>query len=139
MASLSEINPDKVVYPPTDGLEVVIGHFHEVGRVGYSGMGITPLTWKEVASWASLLFPSGELGYKDVGCGVSIPVITTGTSLPNWEILTIREMSMAYVGEYNQASDPNREAPYNVAEIQITNREKVAQDLKAAFNAFKRT
>jgi hypothetical protein len=117
LVSLSEINPDKVVYPPTDSLEVVIGHFHEVGRVGYSGMGITPVTWSEMASWmASLSF-----------------------SLPNWEILAIREMSMAYVGEYNQASDPNREAPYNIAEIQITNREKVAQDLKAAFNAFKRT
>jgi len=117
MAELSAVNPSKVMYPPTDGLEVVIGHFHEVGRVGYSGMGVTPLTWQEIDSWAS----------------------TTSLQLPVWERLAIHEMSMAYVGEYNQASDPNREAPFSVAEMRITDREKVAKDLKAAFSAFKRT
>jgi hypothetical protein len=115
-SSFQEFNPNLIEFPSVDGLETVIGHFHESGRVSYTGMGITPLTWQEMASWAS----------------------TTNLLLPTWEILVIREMSMAYVAEYNQASDPLREAPYRTEGAVISQREKVAKDLSAAFKLLKR-
>lgn len=114
--TFQEFNPSLIEFPSVDGLETVVGHFHESGRASYTGMGITPLTWLEMASWAS----------------------TTNLSLPTWEVLVIREMSLAYVAEYNQASDPLQPAPYKTEEATISQREKVAKDLSAAFKLLKR-
>jgi hypothetical protein len=75
----------------------------------YTGMGISPLTWSEIDSWLS----------------------RTQLEIPIWEILSIREMSMAYVGEYNQASDEDRPPPYASQAIKQLQKQKVNNDLKS--------
>jgi hypothetical protein len=56
-----------------------------------------------------------------------------------WELLTIRELSEAYVGEYTQASAKNRPAPYTkVDDDVVANRSKVASKLKSVFASMRR-
>jgi hypothetical protein len=68
-------------------------------------MGVAPLEWKEIEAWLNV----------------------TELSLTVWEKLTIKNMSEAYAAEYNQASDPNRAAPYLYVDKEMKiNREAVA-------------
>ncbi len=77
-------------------------------------MGAIPLSWTEISNW------------KDC----------TGTELNTWELITIKTMSEAYVGEYNQASAKSRPAPYiELDEDVVSNRASVANKLKNAFQS----
>lgn len=86
--------------------------FYEAGIWMHTGMGGVALTWTEIKDW--------------LHC--------TELQLSYWEIATIRAMSVAYVSEFNQASDKMREAPYTVEEIVVDEVEvgaKVADMLRS--------
>lgn len=63
----------------------------------------------------------------------------TGLSLTEWEVMTIKSLSEAYVSELNQATAKDRPPPYVAAEesLQI-DRDMVEKKLRKAFSAFRR-
>jgi hypothetical protein len=80
-------------------------------------MGAMPLSWKEIDSYLKC----------------------TRTSLTTWEILTLKTMSEAYVGEYNQATKRDRSAPYFETDIDLNaNRTSIAKRTLSVFRSFKR-
>jgi hypothetical protein len=101
--------------PKIEGAEYLVSLLHEAGLCSATGMGIFPLPWQEIESWLEV----------------------TGLELSTWEKLMIKEMSEAYVGEYNQASAKDRPAPYTYVEETI-DREAVANKLKSVFRSMKR-
>lgn len=81
-------------------------------------MGTVPLTWTEIRNWKEC----------------------TDTELNTWELITLKTLSDAYTGEYNQASNKTRPAPYSeVDEDVAANRINVANKLKNAFQSRKRS
>lgn len=100
--------------PDLDGYEYIINLWHEAGTTCAGAMGCTPLTWNEIESYTTKL----------------------SLELSNWELLSIRRLSIEYCGEYHQASDINRPAPfaYEEAEEEI-DREAVANKIKNLLRA----
>lgn len=77
-------------------------------------MGTIPLSWTEIRNWKEC----------------------TDTELTTWELITIKTLSDAYTGEYNQASAKTRPAPYSeVDEDVAANRTTVANKLKNALQS----
>lgn len=100
--------------PKIEGAEYLVAFLYEVGLLGSNGMGAVPLTWTEIRNWQDC----------------------TGTALNTWELITLKTMSEAYVGEYNQATSKARPAPYSeVDEDVVANRVNVANKLKNAFQS----
>lgn len=66
--------------------------FFDSGQAMSTGMGLTPLNWQEIESWINV----------------------NNLELSLWEIETIKKMSEAYCAEYSRASDPMRQAPYQI-------------------------
>ena len=102
--------------PPIEGAEYLVGLLNEAGLLTSNGMGASPLTWAEIESW--------------LRC--------TQLELTTWEILLVKQMSEVYVGEYSQASEKARPAPFVYADALAVDRQAVASKLKSAFAAFKR-
>lgn len=100
--------------PKIPDAEYLVAFLYEAGLFGSNGMGAVPLTWAEINHWKEC----------------------TDTVLTTWELLMIKKMSEAYVGEYNQASAKTRPAPYSeVDEDVASNRANVANKLKNAFQS----
>jgi broad specificity phosphatase PhoE len=100
--------------PDVEGAEYLVSLLNEAGLVSQTGMGVAPLEWPHIESWLNV----------------------TELSLTVWEKLTIKNMSEAYAGEYNQASDPNRPAPYvHVDEEMKVDREAVENRLLSALRS----
>jgi hypothetical protein len=119
LASFRELDEDSsfLKLPDTEGAEYIISLLYEAGLFSTNGMGIVPLPWSEIESW--------------LRC--------THANLTVWELLTIRELSEAYVGEYTQASAKDRPAPYmKIDDDIIENRTKVAAKLKNVFASLRR-
>jgi hypothetical protein len=79
-----------IKFPDIDGAEYLIALFHEAGPMIPTGMGPVPLTWQEIDSW--------------LRC--------TNLSLSNWEKITIKELSEAYVSELNKATAKDASSPF---------------------------
>jgi hypothetical protein len=91
---------------------------HEAGLVSQTGMGVAPLEWKEICAWLD----------------------ATELSLSVWEKLTIKTLSEAYAAEYNQASDPNRAAPFVYVDEDIqAKRDVVASKIGSILRARKKS
>lgn len=101
--------------PPVEYAEYIIPLWHEAGTVGTSAGGITPLTWDEINNYVN----------------------TLSLDLSNWELLAIKRLSQEYCGEYHQASDKDRPAPYVVAEEEI-DRVALGNKFKNILRSFKR-
>lgn len=63
---------------------------NEAGIVGSTGMGVTGLTWQEIAAWLS----------------------ATELLLTTWEKLMIFKMSSAYASSYSSSSDADSPEPF---------------------------
>jgi hypothetical protein len=101
--------------PNIDGAEYLVGLLYEAGLAGSNGMGIVSLTWTEINNWMA----------------------ATDLNLSTWEILTIKTLSDAYVGEYSQASSKTRLAPFSQEDDNVVaSRAKVADRLRNALRSF---
>jgi hypothetical protein len=103
----------KLRLPNIEEAEYLIQHLYEAGVMLSNGMGATPLTWQEIDAW----------------------IRVTQRVVPIWERSLIRELSEAYVSEYNQAADKSRPAPY-VEESTETKREIIASGWKGFAKSF---
>lgn len=105
--------------PEVEGAAYVIHMWNEAGLMSSTGMGITPLTWLEIDAWMRL----------------------TGSKPVLWERLMIRELSQAYVAEYNAAcAEKNRPEPFTyVPPALAEQREKVSNKLLDALRSMKRS
>lgn len=68
----------------------LIGLLQEAGLMSSNGMGPVPISWQEINSWLA----------------------ATNLELSTWEIITVKELSEAYVAERVMSDEPNRAAPY---------------------------
>lgn len=119
MTSFKEANDDSSLLdlPDTDDAAYMIALFHEAGPMSTNGMGVVPITWQEMESWLR----------------------TTERELSVWEKLTLREMSEAYVAEFNKASARDAAPPYVPAvEPENIDRAAVANKLLNVLRGFKR-
>lgn len=93
MATLRAANDDQpsLKLPDVGEGAYIVGMVHEAGLVSSSGMGVVPLSWQEIDAWIRVT--------------ESVPQL--------WERLLIRELSEAYVAEFNQASEKGRESPWS--------------------------
>lgn len=106
--------------PNLEGADYIISMLYEAGLFSSNGMGAVSLPWVEIDAWLH----------------------RTGLELSTWEILTIKELSDAYVAELNQASAKDRPAPYievveDEAQI-VAQRSLVMSKLKSVFGSMKR-
>ena len=95
--------------PPLDHMDHLAAFFQEVGPAASGGMGLMPISFTEIYNWASV----------------------TGTTLTGWEAKTLRQMSKAYVAEYNRSDDEHTPPPYEDREF---DRDEVGQKVIEAFN-----
>ncbi len=84
--------PTSVEMPEVDpSFGYLLELFFLSGQAMSTGMGLVPLSWQEMKAFIEV----NKLKY-----------------LTLWEIGTLKRMSDAYCSEYNQASEPSRQAPY---------------------------
>lgn len=121
MSHYRDQNPDHhlLKMPPLEGEEYIVRMVMEAGLVSTNGMGPTPLSWQEIEAWMR----------------------TTASNPSLWERLLIREISEVYVGEFGQASDPQREDPYtHIEKSEIEDieeqRRTISSKLLNGFRAF---
>jgi len=121
LASFKEASDDDssfLEFPDIDDAEYMIPLLHEAGLMSSNGMGLVPLSWQEIESWLQ----------------------TTELELSVWEKLTIKEMSEAYVAEFNKATARDASAPYvPYVEAEDIDRPAVANKLLTVLRGFKRS
>jgi hypothetical protein len=93
----------------------ILSLFFESGMASSGMGGMESLTWKDILAW--------------IDC--------TQRELTLWETHLIRDMSVAYVGEYNLASDPNHPEPYSIVVTTEAVRAKAASQVKSLFARLK--
>jgi len=107
-----------------DGIEppmppVLAGHrflnwLFDAGPGMHTGQGLVPLSSAEIRAWQQ----------------------ANGLRLTRQEAQTLRELSQAFVGELNSASDRTRPAPYRVEEIDMTKaKQQAAQSMRDTLRA----
>lgn len=75
--------------PFVNGMEYLISHLNDLGWVSNTGMGIAPITFKEIQAYNEL----------------------TNSNLSGDEVLILRKMSIAYSNEL-QDKNPHKKPPY---------------------------
>lgn len=88
--------------------------WREVGSVEQGGMGLSPLKWSELVSWANACYPTEWVAYVPIGDDQYKPQVFQGTYLSNDELEIIMNMSKDYVSESSSATDPNAPCPKEV-------------------------
>lgn len=68
----------------------IIDRLAEIGMTEAAGMGVVPISWREIAAWSEM----------------------TGVVLDPWEARLLRQLSAAYVTEHSRAEDESRAAPW---------------------------
>ncbi len=127
----------------------IIKLWREVGSVSQSGMGVAPLVWGEVIEWVNkfyltdrvVMVPSNTIKTTDKVVRdwlwrhrtvretetivEEIPVVIKQSSLEDYEVELIMQLSREYCDEYHSAVDPARDCP----------REIFVDDINATENA----
>lgn len=80
--------------PTVSAGRYLIEYLWEVGPVYHTGAGPAPLPYAEILAWQD----------------------SAGIELHPWEIATLRRLSMDYLAESQQATKPDRKAPYEVVD-----------------------
>lgn len=86
-----------LLLPELNEAEYLIGYWHEAGTVSSSGMGLSPLSWQEIRAWR----------------------LENKLNLHPFELQAIRTLSQEYAGEYGQASEKDRPAPFARSEAEV--------------------
>lgn len=98
--------------PPVVYGTAELEHFMQVGPAQYNGMGTSPLSFTELASYAAL-------------CGVDFQP---------WQARLLHELSKHYVHHTVLGEDPQAPAPY--IDVRQVKRDAVSKRLAAAMGAF---
>ena len=85
--------------------------WREVGTVTQNGMGITPLAWTEIISWAEKFHKDSWIEYIEIDDGMWQPHVVTGSYLLDYELDILMMMSRDYVWESHTATEKNAECP----------------------------
>ena len=88
----------------------LIGWLFEVGPVVNGGMGQSPLSYSDIKTWSDMV----------------------GVNVTGWEATTIKNLSNAYLSEYQQAKDPQRPNP-NITEWTDDDRISVSDKIGSIF------
>lgn len=99
--------------PPVEVGGHLLRWLFEVGPTMSNGMGQTPISSTELRDWLSI----------------------TGVRLTPWEVRTLRILSMAYVGEYSEASDPKHPAPWLPDEATADDKQATAKTMRASLRS----
>lgn len=94
-------------------MQYLVGYLYEIGPSGYTGDGITPITWIEMDAWSK----------------------RTQTDIEPWDFIQLRNLSMAFVKEAMAAKNSERAAPWQVEEI---DRSKLSIGIEKAFDGFQK-
>lgn len=76
-----------------EGAEYLVSFLHSAGTATQTGMGLVPLSWQEIESWA---YCSG-----------------LQESLSVWELEVIKILSDTYASQYSKSSSKNCPQPFN--------------------------
>lgn len=107
----SGINPPM---PPVLAGHRFLAWLYDAGPGLHTGQGLVPLSNAEIREWQQV----------------------SGLRLTRMEAQTLRELSQAFVGELNSASDRKRPAPYRVDEIDTAKaKQRAAQSMRDALRA----
>lgn len=101
--------------PDLEDAAYIVPLLREAGLMSSNGMGVVPVSWQEIESW--------------LRC--------TELQLTVWEKLTIRELSEAYVSEFNIASKRDAAAPY-VRNVEVVDRVAVSDKIGSVLRGLKR-
>lgn len=96
--------------PPVSCGSYLLDHFFTVGPVMSGGMEGGPLTYGELQAYQS----------------------TTGISLSEWEVSTLRRLSLDYLHESQKATKRNCPAPWQTEERERVDKLEVAASLEAS-------
>ncbi|CAD7335322.1 hypothetical protein FIM10_02160 [Sphingomonadales bacterium 56] len=88
----------------------------DAGPSSPAGMGDAVLGWTDLHAWQSI----------------------TGIELQPWEARTLRRLSRDYLNQLHEAKKPGCSAPYDEAEQQAQNRDRVADQFKAMVAGFRK-
>lgn len=81
----------------------IIARLTEIGLTESNGMGLSPLSWREIEAWQR----------------------ATRVRLAPWEARLIRQLSIEYLGESRRAESENCPAPWRA---EVTQRERDAEE-----------
>lgn len=101
--------------PDLEEASYIIAYWHDAGTVNVGGMGVAPLSWSEIRAWR----------------------LENELQLDNFEINSIRRLSIEYCGEYNAASEKGREAPYTISEESF-DRSAMSNKIGSLLSGFKK-
>lgn len=106
--------------PPVYEGAYLIQLWHAAGTISTGGMGVARLSWPEIDGWLNVRNKIGD------------------PKLLNWEVEIVRQLSEEYAGEYNLASDKDREPPYQTESLEDLDRAAVASKTKNIFAALRK-
>ena len=118
--------------------------WREVGSVSQGGMGVAPLVWDEVIKWANrfylvdkiVMIPRkiikttekiyrGKPRIETETIVEEIPIVIKQSSLEDYELEIIMQLSREYCAEYSEATDPLRPCPREIFLDEVTKEEAV--------------
>lgn len=87
---LKQSNSELIKMPELEHGEYLVSFLFEIGPLKNNGFGFSPLSYSDIKDWA----------------------IMTKTNISSWESRMLVFMSLCYVAQYNNSSDPVCPPPY---------------------------
>jgi hypothetical protein len=100
--------------PVPDGCAYLVTHLFDIGPAMPSGMGPAPLSAQELLAWQSL----------------------SGVPIAPWESRLLRDLSRAYLAEFQASGDEDCPSPWQPAVVAVDTREVVAARIRAGMRGF---
>jgi len=88
---------------PPNPMPHLVQRLIEIGLTEPAGMGMAPISWQTLAAWSTM----------------------TGVTLSPWEARLLRNLSTAYLAEFNAAGEEGRPAPFRT---KVAQREAEAEE-----------
>lgn len=89
----------------------IVDMLMEIGPTITGSMGQAPIEWRDIAAWQEI----------------------TGITLPPWQASMLRRLSRDYLAESQEATKPDRPAPYAPEDATEANRDAVASKVRGIF------
>lgn len=94
LSRIDRLKRDRIVPPlPANPAPAIVDRLVEIGLTEAAGMGIVPLSWREIEAWQ---------------CNSAI-------ALPPWEARLIRRLSVDYVAQSRRSESENCPPPWSTA------------------------
>ena len=118
--------------------------WREVGSVSQGGMGVASLVWDEIIKWADKFYLVDKIvmvprkiikttektvrGKPKIEVETiveEIPIVVKQSSLEDYELEIIMQLSREYCAEYSEASDPLRPCPKEIFLDEVTQEDAI--------------